>query len=131
MLTKLRKSRRLTHSQLAERLHLDRSYYSRIEAGKRQPALQLFLRLVEALGLTPAEALALGRELAGLPAQAAPPALDALPLSLDGQAVEVLELTQDAGGTWWATVRASSSSTTRRLPVAGLSLLPTSAARAA
>lgn len=132
-LTQLRQHQALTQQALADKVGVLRPTLTRIESGERQASLSLFFRLVEALALTPAEALALGRELAGLPAQPAPPALDALPLTLDSQAVEVLELTQDAGGTWWAIVRPSSSphATARRIPIAGLTLLPTPAVRAA
>lgn len=118
---------------LADRAHVDQARISKIERGLETPTLALFWRLVEALNLTAAQALALGRELAGLPATAPAPTLEGLPLTLDGQAIELLEVTQDTAGLWWALVRPSSSphATARRVPLAGLALLPLPAVRAA
>lgn len=129
----VREHRRLTQLQLGAIVGVSAAQISSIEGGSRRPSLPVAMRLVEALALPCSDALALLRQLAGLPAQPAPPALDALPLTLDGQAVEVLELTQDGGGVWWALVRPSSSphATARRIPIAGLTLLPTPAVRAA
>jgi len=121
---------------MADLLQLDRSYYSRMERGARQPSLALFLRVANALTLSPTEALTLGRELAGLPATDTPPAdagqLAGLPLHLDGQPVELLELFP-AGDGWTATVRPAGrpDATARRVPIAGLTLLPLPTARAA
>jgi transcriptional regulator with XRE-family HTH domain len=42
----------LTQSALAERLGVDPSYVSRIEAGKRRPSARLFARLCKVLNVS-------------------------------------------------------------------------------
>lgn len=132
-LRRLREKAGITGVRLAQQAGLSRDAISKLERGIRIPSLPVFLRLVDVLSLTAGEALDLARELAGLPVIPAPPTLEGLPLSLDGQAVELLEVRQDTAGLWWALVRPSSSptATARRVPLAGLALLPLPAVRAA
>lgn len=81
MLTTLRQSQGLTHAQMASKVGVERSYYSRMEAGKRPFSLAHFAAVVNALALTDAQAMALLRELAaaGAPAAEPPPATTPAP----------------------------------------------------
>lgn len=122
MLINLRNRLRLTQAELSAQLKLDRSYYARIEKGKRHPSLELALQMAEVFALGPAEALALLRELAGLPpAPAAEATLPpAAPLMLGDDVVELLDLRSSEDGTWWATVRSANNptATARRVRMA-------------
>lgn len=125
----------MTQVVLAQLAGVDQARISKIERGKEVPTLAVLLRLAEALNLTMAETVALGRELVNLPVQAASPNLSALPLELDGQAVELLELVPAEPG-WIALVRPVPSEThpeptARRVLVSGLSFLSLAAVRAA
>ena len=57
----------LTQEALAAEADIDRTYPSLLERGLREPTLEVFLRLADALHLTPAELLA--ATLARLPAR--------------------------------------------------------------
>lgn len=116
----------LTQEDVANILQISRAHYSRIESGKRSITLGVARQLADLMHLSPHERVEI---LSTSPA----PSLEGLPLHLDGQAVHVLELHQDPDGTWWALVQPSSSptATARRIPVAGLALLPLPAVRAA
>src|SRR5580692_11205137 len=48
----------LSQEQLAERADLDRTYPSLLERGRREPTLDVFLRLANAVHRAPAELLA-------------------------------------------------------------------------
>lgn len=49
----IRKKRGLSQIQLAEKVGISHWWLSNIETGRRQPGLQLVLRLAEELGVTP------------------------------------------------------------------------------
>ena len=124
----------MTQTQLAKLGGISAGSYANIETGARLPSLPVALKLVEGLDLAPVEALALLRELANLPAHLTPPNLAGLPLEVDGQAVELLELLPGPGAVGWsALVRAAGrpEATARRVHIAGLSLLPLATVRAA
>ncbi len=53
LLKRLRESRRVSQSKLAERADFDHSYVSRLESGARMPTREAVDRLSEALGLLP------------------------------------------------------------------------------
>lgn len=113
----------LSQTALGDRIGLSKGGLSRVETGSRLPSIEVAVRLVEALSLTAAEALALLRELAGLPPQAAaepPPPAGLPPLLLGEDLVELLDLRSSDDGTWWATVRTAHTphATARRVRLA-------------
>ena len=50
ILRRLRRDAKLTHEQLAERAECHPTYISLVERGKRNPSLDMVLRLSQALG---------------------------------------------------------------------------------
>lgn len=48
---------RLTQEDLAAKASLTREYVSLLERGKRTPTIEVFIRLVRAVGLSPAEVI--------------------------------------------------------------------------
>lgn len=52
-----RVKRKLTQAELAERSDLDVTYISLLERGGRQPTLKVFLKLADALGVSPTRLL--------------------------------------------------------------------------
>ena len=50
-----RLERELTQEQLSERVDVVRSYICTLESGKKQPSLDMVLRLAAALGVKPGE----------------------------------------------------------------------------
>ncbi|MGN5883916.1 helix-turn-helix domain-containing protein [Staphylococcus simulans] len=52
-LRNLRKIKRLTQEELAERTDLSKGYISQIESGQSSPSMETFLQLLEVLGTTP------------------------------------------------------------------------------
>lgn len=63
MLRRLREGAVHSGSALGEIIGLSKDAISKIERGKRQPSLNVFISLVDALGLDDASAMALAREL--------------------------------------------------------------------
>ncbi len=51
LLRRCRKDARMTQGDLAEKLHVTKSYISRIENGLISPSVSMFNRIVEALGM--------------------------------------------------------------------------------
>lgn len=51
MIRESRKEAHMTQSELAERLHVTKSYISRIENGIINPSVTVFYRIIEALGM--------------------------------------------------------------------------------
>lgn len=48
-LKEARKSKNLTQLQVANKLNIDRSYYTKIERGQRTPSLEIALKIKEVL----------------------------------------------------------------------------------
>jgi len=57
VLKQQRVKRKLTQAELAERSDLDVTYISLLERGGRQPTLKVFLKLADALGVSPTRIL--------------------------------------------------------------------------
>lgn len=51
MIRESRKEARMTQTELAEKLHVTKSYISRIENGLITPSVTVFYRIIEALGM--------------------------------------------------------------------------------
>lgn len=51
MIRESRKEARMTQGELAEKLHVTKSYISRIENGLITPSVTVFYRIIEALGM--------------------------------------------------------------------------------
>ena len=51
MLRDTRREARMTQSELAEKLHVTKSYISRIDNGLITPSVTVFYRIIEALGM--------------------------------------------------------------------------------
>ena len=45
-----RKAKKMTQLEVADAVHIERSYYTKIERGNRTPSLELALRIREVLG---------------------------------------------------------------------------------
>lgn len=126
-----RQQLQLSQRVLAERIGLSRPAISKIEAGETMPSLVVFFRLIECLAFKAEEIPTLASSVAS----SARAVLSTLPLQLNGQAVELLELRPD-GEVWIALLRPQTppgapEATARHVPVAGLILLPAPASRAA
>lgn len=119
----------LTQEDVADILGTSRAHYSRIENHKRTTSIEVARKLAKLFNLSVEERISV---LGGLPHS---PVLSTLPLQLNGQAVELLELRPD-GEVWIALLRPQTppgapEATARHVPVAGLILLPAPASRAA
>lgn len=53
----IRKTRRLTQQQIANRAYINRSYYSQIENGNREPSYQVAVNIAKVLDIDPAQFL--------------------------------------------------------------------------
>lgn len=133
----IRESAGLTQKELGRAIGVGPSQLASIESGARRPSIEVAARLFDRLHLRDGEAIAVLHELAGLPRRDPGPSLASLPLHLDGQPVELLELRPE-GDAWLALLRpeptpACPEPTARRVAVVGLALVAfaTTPARAA
>jgi transcriptional regulator with XRE-family HTH domain len=56
-LVRLRREKKWTQEELADKVSLDQAYISKLETGKKEAGLEMLQRLASALGVTPAELL--------------------------------------------------------------------------